>query len=98
MIDEHKKYHGLSPLLGHGLLTEMSYRDWKMQRRTILPAFSPTNIRNQIPILQKKLRVLLDKLAQKAETSEYVRPKCCFYAKQLIIPVNRLILTLGSFV
>lgn len=65
-------YHGLSPLLGHGLLTEMSYRDWKTQRRTILPAFSPTNIRNQIPILQKKLRVLLDKLAQKAETSEYV--------------------------
>lgn len=58
--------------MGHGLLTEFSFRDWKMQRRTILPAFSPTNIRNQIPILQNKLRVLLNKLAQKSETGEYV--------------------------
>jgi cytochrome P450 len=67
------QYERLQKLTGHGLFTELDQGKWKQQRRTISHAFSNLNIRHQIPILQQKLKVMIQKFHQKAATQEVVR-------------------------
>jgi cytochrome P450 len=65
-------YVRLQKLTGHGLFTELDQGKWKQQRRTISHAFSNLNIRHQIPILQQKLKVMIQKFHQKAATQEVI--------------------------
>lgn len=81
------QYVRLQKLTGHGLFTELDQGKWKQQRRTISHAFSNLNIRHQIPILQQKLKVMIQKFHQKAATQEVVRKSDTLYC----IDINHMI-------
>lgn len=66
------QYKRLQKLTGYGLFTELDHSKWKQQRRTISHAFSNLNIRHQIPILQQKLMVMIQKFHEKATTQQVV--------------------------
>lgn len=67
------QYSALQKLTGHGLFSELNPVLWKQQRRTISHAFSNLNVRHQIPILQQKLQVMMDKFDQKSAAKQAVR-------------------------
>lgn len=61
----------VTEFLGHSLVVANG-PEWKMQRKTLQPAFKSEYIREMLPIFKKNISTLVEKFNKSAKSGEYV--------------------------